>query len=40
LRLGPFGGAEYGGAALRLWAIAYLGIVGVLALAGFARRDL
>jgi len=40
LRLGPFGGAEQGGVALRLWAIAYLGIVGALALAGFARRDL
>lgn len=40
LRLGPFGGAEQGGAALRLWALAYLGIVGALALAGFARRDL
>jgi Cu-processing system permease protein len=40
LRLGPFGGAEQGGVTLRLWAVAYLGIVGVLALAGFARRDL
>jgi Cu-processing system permease protein len=40
LRLGPFGGAEQGGTALRLWALAYLVIVGALALAGFARRDL
>jgi Cu-processing system permease protein len=40
LRLGPFGGAEQGGVALRLWAVAYLLIVGALALAGFARRDL
>jgi Cu-processing system permease protein len=40
LRLGPFGGAEQGGVALRLWAVAYLAIVGALALAGFARRDL
>jgi Cu-processing system permease protein len=40
LRLGPFGGAEQGGIALRLWACAYLAIVGVLAIAGFARRDL
>jgi hypothetical protein len=40
LRLGPFGGAEQGGATLRLWALAYLVIVGALALVGFARRDL
>jgi ABC-type transport system involved in multi-copper enzyme maturation permease subunit len=40
LRLGPFGGAEQGGVALRLWAVAYLAIVGALALVGFARRDL
>jgi Cu-processing system permease protein len=40
LRLGPFGGAEQGGVALRLWALAYLLGVGALALAGFARRDL
>jgi Cu-processing system permease protein len=40
LRLGPFGGAEEGGVALRLWALAYLLIVGALAVAGFARRDL
>lgn len=40
LRLGPFGGAEQGGAALRLWAVAYLVVVGAVAIAGFARRDL
>jgi Cu-processing system permease protein len=40
LRLGPFGGAENGGAALRLWAVAYLGLVAALALAAFRRRDL
>lgn len=40
LRLGPFGGAEQGGTALRLWALAYLLIVGAVTLAGFARRDL
>ena len=40
LRLGPFGGAEQGGVGLRLWAVAYLVLVGVVAVAGFARRDL
>jgi hypothetical protein len=40
LRLGPFGGAEQGGVGLRLWALAYLLVVGALALVGFARRDL
>jgi Cu-processing system permease protein len=40
LRLGPFGGAEQGGVALRLWAVAYLVLVGAVAAAGFARRDL
>ena len=40
LRLGPFGGAEQGGVALRFWVVAYLAIVGALAVVGFARRDL
>ena len=40
LRLGPFGGAEQGGVALRLWAVAYLALVGAVAIAGFLRRDL
>jgi Cu-processing system permease protein len=40
LRLGPFGGAEQGGAGLRLWAVAYIVLIGAVAVAGFARRDL
>jgi Cu-processing system permease protein len=40
LRLGPFGGAEQGGIALRLWAVAYLLLVGAVAIVGFLRRDL
>jgi Cu-processing system permease protein len=40
LRLGPFGGAEQGGVALRLWAVAYLALVGAVAIFGFLRRDL
>ncbi len=40
LRLGPVGGAENGGAGLRLWAVAYFALIAALALAGFARRDL
>ena len=40
LSLGPFGGAQEGGIALRLWAVAYLVLVGAAAIAGFARRDL
>jgi ABC-2 type transport system permease protein len=40
LRLGPFGGGEQGGVGLRLWAVAYIVLVGVVAIAGFARRDL
>ena len=40
LRLGLFGGAEQGGVGLRLWVVAYLVIVGALAIAGFVRRDL
>ena len=38
--LGPFGGAEDFGPLLWPWAIAYLAIVGALALSAFARRDL
>jgi ABC-type transport system involved in multi-copper enzyme maturation permease subunit len=38
--LGPFGGAEAAGTGLWLWSVAYLGLVGVVALAGFTRRDL
>jgi Cu-processing system permease protein len=38
--LGPFGGAEPAGPLLWLWALVYLALVGVVALRGFARRDL
>jgi Cu-processing system permease protein len=40
LRLGPFGGAQAGGAWLAPWTVAYLAVVGVVALVAFARRDL
>ena len=40
LDLGPFGGAYAGGLTLRIWAAAYLLIVGALAAIGFSRRDL
>jgi Cu-processing system permease protein len=38
--LGPFGAAQSAGVGLWLWALVYLGLVGVWALRGFARRDL
>ena len=38
--LGPFGGAQEGGRGLLLWAAAYLGLIGLAAVAAFARRDL
>ena len=40
LRLGPFGGAEAGGAALRLWTVGYFAVVAVVGLFAFTRRDL
>jgi Cu-processing system permease protein len=40
LTLGPFGGAYTGGNPVRLWAVAYLLIVGAVAAIGFTRRDL
>jgi hypothetical protein len=40
LQLGPFGGAYVHGIGIRLWAAAYLAAIAVVALAGFARRDL
>jgi ABC-type transport system involved in multi-copper enzyme maturation permease subunit len=40
LSLGPFGGARHGGIPLRLWTLVYLALVGLVALRGFARRDL
>jgi Cu-processing system permease protein len=38
--LGPFGGAESAGLGLWPWTVAYLAVVGVVATAAFARRDL
>ena len=38
--LGPFGGAQPGGASMRAWAVLYLVAVGAVAVAGFVRRDL
>jgi Cu-processing system permease protein len=40
LQLGPFGGAYVHGWPVRLWAAAFLFLVGAAALAAFARRDL
>jgi ABC-type transport system involved in multi-copper enzyme maturation permease subunit len=40
LRLGPFGGAENGGAPLRVWTVVYFLLVGAVTLAAFRRRDL
>jgi Cu-processing system permease protein len=40
LQLGPFGGSYVHGWGIRVWAVAYVAIVGTAALAGFARRDL
>jgi Cu-processing system permease protein len=40
VRLGPFGGAQEGGALLWLWSAAYLALVAAAARLGFARRDL
>jgi Cu-processing system permease protein len=40
LELGPFGGGYVHGWSIRLWAVAYLVVVGTVALALFARRDL
>jgi Cu-processing system permease protein len=40
LQLGPFGGAFTSGSGVRLWACAYLVIVGVVAALSFSRRDL
>jgi Cu-processing system permease protein len=40
LRLGPFGGAEQGGTSLRLWSVAYLLLIGAVAIVAFSRRDL
>jgi len=40
LQLGPFGGAYVHGWGIRLWAVAYLVIVGGVALVSFSRRNL
>jgi Cu-processing system permease protein len=40
LELGPFGGSHRAGTPLLLWALAYLVLVGAVALAAFSRRDL
>jgi ABC-2 type transport system permease protein len=40
VQLGPFGGAQEGGALLWLWSAAYLVLVAAAARVAFARRDL
>ena len=40
VQLGPFGGAEDSGPFLWPWAVVYVGLLGLAARAGFARRDL
>jgi hypothetical protein len=40
VRLGPFGGAQEGGALLWLWSAAYLALLAAGARLAFARRDL
>jgi ABC-type transport system involved in multi-copper enzyme maturation permease subunit len=40
VRLGPFGGAHAGGAAMVAWAVAYLALVAGAAVAAFRRVDL
>jgi Cu-processing system permease protein len=40
LTLGPFGGSHQAGTPLLVWSAAYLGLVGVAALAAFSIRDL
>jgi ABC-type transport system involved in multi-copper enzyme maturation permease subunit len=40
VELGPFGGAQEAGPLLWVWALAYVGLLGVWASAAFARRDL
>jgi ABC-2 type transport system permease protein len=40
INLGPFGGAQAGGAGLWLFSLVYLVAVGAAAVAAFARRDL
>jgi len=40
INLGPFGGAEPASALLWPWAVVYVGLVGLAAVAAFRRRDL
>ena len=40
LQLGPFGGAYVHGWGIRVWAVAYVLIVGAVALVSFARKNL
>jgi Cu-processing system permease protein len=40
LQLGPFGGAYVHGWTIRVWALAYLVLVGLAAAAAFARKNL
>jgi len=40
LQLGPFGGAYVHGWGVRVWAVAYVLLVGAAALVSFARKDL
>jgi Cu-processing system permease protein len=40
LQLGPFGGAQAGGAWLAPWTLAYLATLAALAVFAFGRRDL
>jgi hypothetical protein len=40
LSLGPFGGAQDAGAFLWPWTLAYVALVGWIALAAFSRKDL
>ena len=40
LQLGPFGGAQVGGASLAPWAVCYVGAVLAVAIAAFRRADL
>jgi len=40
LQLGPFGGAYVHGWPVRIWALAYLTLIGAGALAAFSRRNL
>jgi ABC-type transport system involved in multi-copper enzyme maturation permease subunit len=38
--LGPFGGAQPAGAGIIVWAVAYTGMIGAVAIYAFSRKDL